>query len=117
MLELNIEQRLKRIDENVAAIKRMMEELLNMNKTTEGPLANDDNEIMTVKQVGKYLGLDSNVIYAKCAKADIPYFRIGKGYRFKKADILKWMEEQREGPELSVEDYVDKYMQKHVLKG
>jgi excisionase family DNA binding protein len=115
MQKLNIEQRLNRIEENIAAIKRMMEEL--SRKPTERAIADDDNEIMTVKQVGKYLDLDVNVIYAKCAKADMPYFRIGKGYRFKKADILKWMEEQREGSELSVEDYVDKYMQKHVLKG
>lgn len=115
MRQLNIEQRLNRIDDNIAAIKQLLEQLCN--KTAEAPPADDATEILTVKQVAQFLGLDATIIYAKCAKGDIPFFKIGKGYRFKKADILKWVEGQKEDPNISVDDYVDRYMQKHVMKG
>jgi excisionase family DNA binding protein len=76
-----------------------------------------DKVIMSVKQVAQFLGVVINIIYVKCAKGDIPYFKIGKQYRFKKEDILNWVKEQNECPEFCVDDYVNKYMLKHVLKG
>lgn len=115
MRELNIEQRLNQLDENVAAIKRMLEELLN--KQAIQSLDKENNEIMSVKQVAQFLGLDPNIIYTKCSKGDIPYFKIGKQYRFKRQDIIKWIGEQKELPTFSVDDYVNKYMQTHQLKG
>lgn len=114
MRELSIEQRLSSIENNVFAIKRMLEDLLN--KQESSPVRCDDNEIMNVKQVASFLGLDANIIYAKCTKGDIPYFKLGRGYRFKKVDILKWLAEQKEAPEFSVDEYVDRYMQTHILK-
>lgn len=114
MRQLTLEQRLNKIDDNIATIKQLLEQLCN--KTVEIQPAHDATEILTVKQVVQFLGLDANIIYAKCAKGDIPFFKIGKGYRFKKADILKWVEGQKEGPKISVDDYVDRYMQKHVMK-
>src|SRR6478735_2422626 len=115
MRELSIEQRLISIDENIAVIKQMLETL--MNKPVTQSATNDDKVIMSVKQVPQFLGVDINIIYAKCAKGDIPYFKIGKQYRFKKEDILNWVKEQNECPEFSVDDYVNRYMQKHILKG
>jgi len=114
MRELNIEQRLARVDENIAAIRWMLEELLN--KQVVQPAAEEDKGIMSVKQVAQFLGMDANVIYAKCAKGDIPYFKIGKQYRFKKADIMKWIKGQKEELGFSVDNYVDRYMQEHILK-
>jgi hypothetical protein len=37
-------------------------------------------------------------------------------YKFKKADVLKWVEKEREKL-VEVDAYVDKYLQKHALKG
>ena len=37
-------------------------------------------------------------------------------YKFKKADVLKWMEKGKERL-VDVDAYVDKYLQKHTLKG
>ncbi len=114
MRELNIEQRLNKIDENITAIKQMLKELLNKQAVQSTP---NDKGIMSVKQVAQFLNLDINVIYAKCAKGGIPYFKIGKQYRFKKAEILEWIKGQKEEPEFSVDDYVNRYMQKNILKG
>ena len=115
MRELSIEQRLIRIDENIIVIKKMLEELFN--KQVMQPAINDGNAIMSVKQVAQFLGVDINLIYAKCTKGEIPYFKVGKQYRFRKEDILKWMKEQNECTEFSVDDYVNNYLQKHILKG
>jgi excisionase family DNA binding protein len=115
MRELNIEQRLIRIEENVEVIKQMLENLLQKSET--GLSFEDGNEVMSVKQVARYLGLDANVIYAKCAKGDIPYFKIGKGYRFKKNDIEQWIQGKKKKLEISVDVFVNKYMQTHILKG
>ncbi|TXJ28072.1 MAG: DNA-binding protein [Chitinophagaceae bacterium] len=114
MRELNIEQRLKKMEENIAVIKQMLEILLN--KQISQPISEEGKGILNVKQVAQFLGLDANVIYAKCSKGDIPYFKIGKQYRFKKSEIIKWVEGQKGSPGFSVEDYVDRYMQEHVLK-
>jgi len=115
MRQLNIEDRLTKIEENIVAIKRMLEQVLN--KPLASSSIENDIEIMSVKEVAQFLNIDANIIYAKCAKGDIPFFKIGKGYRFKKADIHKWVQKQKEIPEFSVEDYVDKYIQTHILKG
>lgn len=114
MRQLTMEQRLKNIEDNLAIIKQMLEKVLNSNQATVA--IEDDCEIMTVNQVAKFLNLDPNVIYQKCGKGDMPYFRIGKGYRFKKNEILKWVENQKELPEISVDDYVERYLQKNRLK-
>jgi excisionase family DNA binding protein len=82
MRELNIERRLMRIEENIEIVKHMLEKILN--KPEARPSVEEVNDIMSVKQVAQYLGLECNVIYAKCAQGDIPYFKIGKGYRLKK---------------------------------
>jgi excisionase family DNA binding protein len=115
MRELNIEQRLIQIDENIAVIKQILETLIA--KPVTQPAINNDKAIMSVKQVAQLLGVDINIIYTKCAKGDIPYFKIGKQYRFKKEDILNWVKKQNECSEFSVDDYVNRYMQKHILKG
>jgi excisionase family DNA binding protein len=114
MRELNIEQRLNSIEDNVATIKRMLAELLS--RTESQSSISDNNEIMSVKQVAQFLGLDVNIIYLKCSKGDIPYFKLGRQYRFKKPEIQKWIKEQKERVDISVDDYVDRYMQSHVLK-
>jgi excisionase family DNA binding protein len=114
MREFNIEQRLSGIEDNVAAIKRMLEELLS--SAALQSVKSDENEIMSVKQVAQFLGLDVNMIYLKCSKGDIPYFKIGRQYKFKKPEILNWIKEQKDHPDISVDDYVDRYMQKHILK-
>jgi excisionase family DNA binding protein len=114
MQKLNTDQRLDRIEENLVVIKRLLEQLLNKPATNSS--LNSDNEIMSVKQVAKFLNLDANIIYAKCAKGEIPYFKIGKGYRFKKTDILKWVQGQKETSDISVDQFVDQYLQTHILK-
>ena len=47
----------------------------------------------------------------------VPFFKVGKLYRFKKAEVIKWTEKPLVPSNLNVDDYVNKYLQKHVLRG
>jgi excisionase family DNA binding protein len=114
MQQLNLEQRLDRIEKHVDDIKMLLKELLN--KKSENTETTKDG-IMSVKQLGAFIGFDVNTIYAKCAKGEIPFFKIGNQYRFNKDEILKWIQDQKDESEFSVDNYVERYLQKNVLKG
>lgn len=115
MKTLTIEQRFDRLEEEIVVIKKMLSEILNRN--TVGSKDPNLNEIMTVKQLADLINFDLNVIYAKCVKGEIPYFKIGKQYRFNKIDILNWIKTQKSQSAFSIDSYVDRYLQKHELKG
>ena len=51
-------------------------------------------EIMTIKQVAKYLQVDEKTIYRLAQRAEIPCFKIGYTWRFKKEKIDKWIEDK-----------------------
>ncbi len=51
-------------------------------------------EIMTIKQIAKYLQVDIRTIYRLAQKGEIPCFKIGYTWRFKKEKIDKWIEEK-----------------------
>ena len=65
----------------------------------------------------EFLKLDLNVIYTKCGDGQIPYFKMGKLYKFKKSEILEWVKKQDASSPFSVDDYVERYLQKNQLKG
>jgi len=73
--------------------------------------------LLNVKDVSSFLKVDSSIIYAACSKGELPFIKIGKSYKFKKEDILKWIENGRDKVIINVDDYVNSYLQRHTLKG
>ncbi|WLQ14255.1 helix-turn-helix domain-containing protein [Hahella aquimaris] len=51
--------------------------------------------IMTVKDVASYLKLNERTVYRMATSAKIPAFKVGTSWRFKREDIEKWIEEQK----------------------
>lgn len=49
------------------------------------------DEIMTVKQLAEYLKLNFQTVYKKVQKGEIPGSKIGRGWRFQKAVIDRWL--------------------------
>jgi len=47
---------------------------------------------MTVEQPTKYLQVDQYTIYAWARKGEIPAFKVGRFWRFRKEEIDKWLE-------------------------
>jgi excisionase family DNA binding protein len=70
-----------------------------------------------VKDVSSFLKVDSSIIYAACSIRELPYIKIGKSYKFKREDILKWIEKGRDKEVINVDDYVNSYLQRNTLRG
>ena len=56
-------------------------------------------------------------MYAACGKGELPFLKIGKLYKFRKRDVLKWLEKDKENKLVDVDAYVSKYLQNNILKG
>ena len=109
-----IEDRLEDIENEVHQIKMMCVQFLS-GQTKGG----DENEeiFMNVKDVVRFLKVETAVVYAACSKGELPFLKIGKLYKFKKTDVLKWLEKEKEDKLLNVDEYVNKYLQTNILKG
>ncbi len=51
-------------------------------------------EVMTMSEVGYYLGLSRDSIQRMMSKRMIPCCRVGKHWRFNKTALDKWLEQQ-----------------------
>lgn len=52
------------------------------------------DEILTLKEISKYLRLSPDTVYKMAQEDKIPALKIGKKWRFRKERIDKWLKEQ-----------------------
>ncbi|NKB61262.1 MAG: helix-turn-helix domain-containing protein [Gammaproteobacteria bacterium] len=52
------------------------------------------DQIMTVKEVAEYLKVNERTVYRMAAESKIPAFKVGGSWRFKQAEIEKWIKMQ-----------------------
>ncbi|MDQ6755322.1 MAG: helix-turn-helix domain-containing protein [Bacteroidota bacterium] len=109
----SIEDRLEQIENNVNQIKLRFIDFLSNHTNTQSK----EESLLNVKDVSSYLKVDSNIIYTACSKGELPFIKIGKSYKFKKEDILKWMESYQDKKVFNVDNYVNTYLQKNTLRG
>lgn len=60
----------------------------------------DDNEIMTITQVAKYLQISEITTYRLVQEGRIPAFKVGRGWRVKREDLKEFIEKQKRGERL-----------------
>lgn len=53
------------------------------------------DEIMTLQDVAEYLKLAERTVYGYAQKNLLPGIKVGSAWRFRKADILAWLDDQR----------------------
>lgn len=53
------------------------------------------DEILTLKEVAEYLKLAEKTAYRLAAEGKLPGFKVGGSWRFKREDVLQWIEEQK----------------------
>jgi excisionase family DNA binding protein len=53
------------------------------------------DEILTIQEVATYLKLNEKTAYRLSSEGKLPGFKVGGSWRFKRDDILKWIEEQK----------------------
>ena len=54
----------------------------------------DENAVLTIKEVADYLKVNERTIYRLAAAKQLPAFKVGTAWRFKKADIEAWITNQ-----------------------
>lgn len=52
------------------------------------------DEILTIKEVAKFLKVNERTVYRLAAAKKIPAFKVGNAWRFKKIEIDAWIAEQ-----------------------
>ena len=53
------------------------------------------DEILTLKEVAEYLKLAEKTAYRLALAGKLPGFKVGGSWRFKREDVLQWIEEQK----------------------
>ena len=53
-----------------------------------------DDDIITIEEVAKYLRVSDRTVYDWAQKGEIPAGKIGTVWRFKKSDIINWVNER-----------------------
>ncbi len=53
-----------------------------------------EDEIMTVRSVADFLKVTERTIYRLAAEAQIPSFKVGGSWRFRRSDLEEWMAKQ-----------------------
>jgi len=61
------------------------------------PMNSEEEAILTIKQVAEYLKVTERTIYRLAAAKQIPAFKVGGTWRFSRADIDAWIEQQSTG--------------------
>ncbi|MCB9946159.1 MAG: helix-turn-helix domain-containing protein [Geminicoccaceae bacterium] len=55
-----------------------------------------DTDVMTIREVAEYLKLTEKTAYRLAAEGEIPGFKIGGSWRFRKGDIDAWIEARKQ---------------------
>ena len=53
------------------------------------------DEILTIKELAKYLKLNEKTAYRLAGEGKLPGFKVGGSWRFKREDVLGWIEEKK----------------------
>lgn len=61
-------------------------------KTTGGQVGAIKNDILTIEEVAEYLRVSVRTVYDWAQKGEIPCGRLGSSWRFRREDILEWVD-------------------------
>ena len=57
-----------------------------------------EDVMLDVKAVAALLGVPKSWVYASAASGALPHFKIGHYLRFRRSEVLAWLEAQRHSP-------------------
>jgi excisionase family DNA binding protein len=63
---------------------------------TNGSVGNQNSDIMTLREVAAYLRCHESTLYRMMRGKALPHFRIGSDFRFRRADIMAWIESRHQ---------------------
>jgi excisionase family DNA binding protein len=56
-----------------------------------------DLQLLDAKQLGALLNISEGWLKRKARAGEIPFIRLGKAIRFRRAEVEKWLEGQKQG--------------------
>lgn len=59
----------------------------------------NSESLMTLKEVAEYLRLSEDKVYKMAQAGEIPCFKIGKQWRFRRSEIDRWLRVRASGPQ------------------
>lgn len=65
---------------------------LNLGQISRGSVVGSD--IMTIKEVADYLKITEKTAYRLVAAGDLPGFKVGGSWRFRRSEIDRWIDRQ-----------------------
>jgi excisionase family DNA binding protein len=51
---------------------------------------------MTVREVASYLNVNEKTVYRLAQKGELPGFKVAGAWRFRRADIDRWIDDQKQ---------------------
>ena len=60
-------------------------------------MTDPEDEILTLDEVAAYLKAGKRTVYRLAQKGEIPAFKLGGTWRFRKADLEQWIAQQTTG--------------------
>ena len=54
----------------------------------------DSREVMNIREASEYLGVSPDTLYKYVYEEQIPAFRLGNRWKFKKSKLDEWMDEK-----------------------
>jgi excisionase family DNA binding protein len=102
--------RVKVLEEEVKKLKDLVKELMKERKQHAAE-QKEEEQIINIHEALKLLKLPRHIMYAKINAGEIPSFRVGKLYKFKRSELLDWMENEKLSVGFDVDEYVNKYLQ------
>jgi len=58
----------------------------------------EQEQLMDIKEVANYLRVKESTVYTWAQEGILPAFRLGRLWRFRRAEIDVWLEGHRRGP-------------------
>jgi excisionase family DNA binding protein len=108
----------KTLDELKADVKYMTGVLEKICKVLEVKnIEREKEDLMTLKEVANLIKMDESTIVNKCNKGEMPFLKKGKGYKFRKSELMDWMQKNDTEMLGSIDEYVSRYLQENPLKG
>lgn len=71
-----------------------------------------DEDFLSIQEIENLTGLARQTIYGRVSKGTIPYYKDANGgkLRFKKSEILEWMESGKKKSEKTIQQEVENYI-------
>ena len=78
---------------NVGELARLGKPIPLQAKAEGDPMTDTDGEILTLEEVAAYLKAGKRTVYRLAQKGEIPAFKLGGTWRFRRSELDSWIAE------------------------